>query len=628
MESLSNVLNVITPNAWMASVDLKDAFYSIPINPNHQKYFKFVWGGKFYQFLGMPNGYGPAMRVFTKILKPPFSFLRQNGHIPVVFVDDTYLQGHSFQECHMNVTETIRVLRSLGFTIHFEKSIFIPTQKITFLGFVLNSQSMTISLSADKAESIRKQISSLLSSEKITIRDLASITGKIVATFPAFLHAKLHYRALENQNIQELRYNTGNFESYITLSACARQNLEHWERNIEYSGRPIKTPSIDLTLYTDASHKGWGATDGTTPTGGRWHEEDLDHINVLELKAIKFAILAFCRGKQFQHIRIMSDNTTAIAYINNMGGTKSKTCNILAQEIWQICISQNSWLSAAHIPGNINTTADLMSRVFNDNTEWKLCSKNVEKIVSMIGRTASKIIEDKSEGIIIIPEWNTQYWMPIIMRLMVNRPIQFCSSRSMLKLPFNKEKIHPLYPKLNLLAVHVSAKSLKNTNFQKTLHPSSWIPGSQEQRKDISQHGTNGSHFVLHGERVNRIQITHRTGKYSVNFQVISMFHLPVISGLRDAGVFSRKAGHHGGFLSLKIWSLKSFMVVSAIIVPVTNADLDYAYSHLVEASDNNSDYEEHFQYVIDELQLTAANDWKTGLDLYKTITNVAVNGI
>eukprot|EP00794_Sanderia_malayensis_P002894 gene2894-3345_t len=67
---------------------------------------------------------------------------------------------------------------------------------------------------------------------------------------------------------------------------------------------------------------------------------------------------------------------------------------------------------------------------------------------------------------------------------------------------------------------------------------------------------------------------------------------------------------------------------ISDLIVPVTNADLDYAYSHLVEASDNNSDYEEHFQYVIDELQLTAANDWKTGLDLYKTITNLAVNGI
>ncbi len=76
---------------------------------------------------------------------------------------------------------------------------------------------MTISLSADKAESIRKQISSLLSDEKITIRDLASLTGMLVATFPAFLRGKLHYRALQNQKLQELRCNARNFESFITF---------------------------------------------------------------------------------------------------------------------------------------------------------------------------------------------------------------------------------------------------------------------------------------------------------------------------------------------------------------------------------------------------------------------------
>ena len=54
----------------MASVDLKDAFYSIPVNKTNQKYFKFQWEGHYFQFSGMPNGYGPAMRIFTKQLKP------------------------------------------------------------------------------------------------------------------------------------------------------------------------------------------------------------------------------------------------------------------------------------------------------------------------------------------------------------------------------------------------------------------------------------------------------------------------------------------------------------------------------------------------------------------------------
>ena len=48
MESLLNVLNIIKPNVYMASVDLKDAFYSVPIHEENQKYFKFAWGGGFF----------------------------------------------------------------------------------------------------------------------------------------------------------------------------------------------------------------------------------------------------------------------------------------------------------------------------------------------------------------------------------------------------------------------------------------------------------------------------------------------------------------------------------------------------------------------------------------------------
>ena len=81
MDSLQSVLNIIRPNCWMASVDLKDAFYKVPIHPDHQKFLKFKWQEHCYTFRGMPNGYSEAMRVFTKLLKPPFSILRSHGYL-------------------------------------------------------------------------------------------------------------------------------------------------------------------------------------------------------------------------------------------------------------------------------------------------------------------------------------------------------------------------------------------------------------------------------------------------------------------------------------------------------------------------------------------------------------------
>ena len=47
MESLLDVFKIIKPNAWMASIDLKDAFFTVPINESHQEYFKFQWIDKY-----------------------------------------------------------------------------------------------------------------------------------------------------------------------------------------------------------------------------------------------------------------------------------------------------------------------------------------------------------------------------------------------------------------------------------------------------------------------------------------------------------------------------------------------------------------------------------------------------
>ena len=58
----------------------------------------------------MPNGYLDAMRVFTKILKPIFSKLREQGFSFVIYVDDSLLEGETFAECSDNVHITLKSL--------------------------------------------------------------------------------------------------------------------------------------------------------------------------------------------------------------------------------------------------------------------------------------------------------------------------------------------------------------------------------------------------------------------------------------------------------------------------------------------------------------------------------------
>ena len=60
-------------------------------------------------------------------------------------------------------------------------------------------------------------------------------------------------------------------------------------------------------------------------------------------------------------MKVLSDNTTTVAYLRNMGGSHSIPCNNITREIWQWCKDREIWITPAHIPGVENTEADLAS---------------------------------------------------------------------------------------------------------------------------------------------------------------------------------------------------------------------------------------------------------------------------
>ena len=150
MEFVTDTFKTIKKDVWMASVDLKDAFFTVPVHISPQKYFQFGWFQNFYKFLVIPNGYSDAVQTFTKIPKPVFWHLRNQGYISVIFVDDSYLQGDTKHECMININTTTDLLCSLGFFIQTSKSVLMSIQNIEFLAFLIDSKNMKISLTEKK----------------------------------------------------------------------------------------------------------------------------------------------------------------------------------------------------------------------------------------------------------------------------------------------------------------------------------------------------------------------------------------------------------------------------------------------------------------------------------------------
>ena len=126
---------------------------------------------------------------------------------------------------------------------------------------------MTIKLTRDKAADIKNVCKNLLNKSKPTIREVAKVIGKIVASFPGVMHGPLYYRALEKNKTQALKEAKGNFEATMSLSTDARIKLHWWESNVETSFQTLSHGEPEHVITTDASLSGWRQNTKECPLG-------------------------------------------------------------------------------------------------------------------------------------------------------------------------------------------------------------------------------------------------------------------------------------------------------------------------------------------------------------------------
>ena len=121
----------------------------------------------------------------------------------IIYVDDYYLQGHSYTKCAENVIRTIEIVDSLGFYIKREKSEIIAKQRITFLGVIIDSFHMTKSLTFEKKQKLLDLCTAARLAQTLTITELAKsvtikVIGNLVASMESVPYGRLFYRHFES----------------------------------------------------------------------------------------------------------------------------------------------------------------------------------------------------------------------------------------------------------------------------------------------------------------------------------------------------------------------------------------------------------------------------------------------
>ncbi len=526
MDTLSSILTLIYPGVYMCKIDIKDAYYSVPIRDDDQKLLKFIFDEVLYQFCVLPNGYTKGPRKFTKLLKPVLATLRKMGITLAAYLDDIIMIAQSFYKCFQAMLALIQFLQTLGFVIHAKKSVLIPTRCLEFLGFIINSSAMTVALTSDKKQKIYNRCCNVVESiDPLTIRDVAKLLGKFSSSFIGVNEGKLHFRYLEKCKSLSLAKPSirGNFDKPIILSMEAIEEIIWWKENILSSYSPITRDNPDITFSSDASKIGWGASSDYFDTGGLYTEEEREeHINILESKAVLFSLKSLFDGLSNKHIQVLCDNTATVGAVNNMGSSKSMKLHGVIVEIWEWILASNNWLSASHIPGVLNVKADKESRTNITRTEWMITSETFDFVMGSlgvnptidlfasrinnklprfasyrpdpdaefinafsfswsdmcfyafppficIGRVLQKIIKDRATGVLIVPDWPNQPWYNRYMELIVDEII-LLPREKLLVLPTDSNTKHPLHRTLTLRAGLVDPRLLTEIGSYRKTH--------------------------------------------------------------------------------------------------------------------------------------------------------------
>ena len=285
-----------------------------------------------------------------------------------------------------NIELTLQIFKQSGFTVNRKKSVLKPVQQLSFLGFDINTVKYTVSVTKQKRSDLLDIIMTVLKNpqKKITIRLLAKIVGKIVAMFPASLHARLNYRILDRFKVKALLCNKQRWTAKVKLPPNCIKQLTWWKSNVfsDKLTKSLHTADPKHHLYCDASGKSWGAVLNKVEAKAHFSDEQRKlSINTKELLAVLYGLQSHVTKLRNDCTLIYSDNFTTVSTIRCMSSADKLRDKIVGR-IYQLCFDNNIEIKITYIKGKNNFLADKASRsvISNEITEFS-CHPDTVKFI-------------------------------------------------------------------------------------------------------------------------------------------------------------------------------------------------------------------------------------------------------
>ena len=353
---------------WLFSFDIKSGYHHIDIFPPDQEFLGFSWSKdgvtRFYKFTVLPFGISTGPYIFTKVLRPLIRYWRLQAIRIVVYLDDGLGVCPTFSDCYSQSMAVKSDLSRAGFVANSVKSIWVPVQSLTWLGYQWDLEHNLLSIPAGKIDRLPASIDIVLLQSRLPARQLASVIGSIISNMLVFgnvckLMTKSLHRALDRRQ---------GWDSCVELDPCARKELEFWKNNVSNLNsrsflNTFREPS--RIVYSDASATGCAAfiaIDDTPVSHINWDSLQMNQSSTWrELHCVSFALKSFAHLLSGCDVKWFTDNQAVPSIVHS--GSMKEHLHILALDIFQTAKDNKIDIEVEWIPRTQNERADYLSKI-------------------------------------------------------------------------------------------------------------------------------------------------------------------------------------------------------------------------------------------------------------------------
>ena len=145
METPRSIRDSLRRDDWLTSIDLKDAYFHVPVHSSSQPFLRFLWRGVVYQFRCLCFGLSTAPHVFTRVFQS-VSLLAHRAGIRLFRYLDDWLIATSSRQSSIDATRWVLDLcLELGLLVNFSKSDLQPARSLVYLGMILDMEQFVVS---------------------------------------------------------------------------------------------------------------------------------------------------------------------------------------------------------------------------------------------------------------------------------------------------------------------------------------------------------------------------------------------------------------------------------------------------------------------------------------------------